>query len=72
MPTSQTCPDCNASMEEGVTLDLESSHAQTWIRGPVEKGLFGIKTHGKEQLRVVSFRCPTCGYLKTYAPPVRS
>ena len=66
-----TCPDCNAVMEEGVTFDLESRHAQTWLRGPVEEKWFtGIKTRGKELLRVVSYRCPECGYLKTYAPPV--
>ena len=56
-------------MEEGVTLDLESRRTQTWLRGPVEeKRLTGIKTRGKELLRVVSYRCPKCGYLKTFAP----
>jgi hypothetical protein len=71
MPKSQTCPECNTSMEEGVTLDLESRRTQTWLRGPVEeKWLTGIKTRGKELLRVVSYRCPKCGYLKTFAPPV--
>jgi len=58
-------------MEEGVTLDLESRRTQTWLRGPVEaKWLTGIKTRGKELVPVVSYRCPKCGYLKTFAPPV--
>jgi hypothetical protein len=58
-------------MEEGVTLDLESRRTQTWLRGPVEQGrLMGIKTRGKEVLPVVSYRCPKCGYLKTFAPPL--
>jgi predicted RNA-binding Zn-ribbon protein involved in translation (DUF1610 family) len=71
MPKPQTCPECNTSMEEGVTLDLESRRTQTWLRGPVEeKWLTGIKTRGKDLLRVVSYRCPKCGYLKTFAPPV--
>jgi uncharacterized OB-fold protein len=70
MPMPQTCPDCHASMEEGVTLD-QSRHVQTWLRGPVEENWFtGIKTRGKELLRVVTYRCPKCGYLKTFAPPV--
>jgi len=55
-----------------VTLDLESRRTQTWLRGPVEQKWFtGIKTRGKELLRVVTYRCPKCGYLKTFAPPVR-
>jgi hypothetical protein len=71
MAKPQTCPECSVSMEEGVTLDLETRRAQTWLRGPVEeKRLAGIKTRGKELLRVVSYRCPKCGYLKTFAPPV--
>ena len=71
MLKSQTCPECHSSMEEGVTLDLESRRTQTWLQGPVEeKRLTGIKTRGKELLRVVSYRCPKCGYLKSFAPPV--
>jgi hypothetical protein len=58
-------------MEEGVTIDLESRRTQTWLRRPVEeKWLTGIKTRGTELLRVVSYRCPKCGYLKTFAPRV--
>ena len=58
-------------MEEGVTLDLASRRTQMWLRGSVEeKRLTGIKTRGKELWRVVSYRCPKCGYLKTFAPPV--
>ena len=58
-------------MEEGVTLDLASLRTQKWLRGPVEEKRFtGIKTRGKELLRVVSYRCPKCGYLKSFAPSV--
>jgi hypothetical protein len=58
-------------MEEGVTLDLSSRQTQTWLRGPVEETrLTGIKTRGKELLRVVSYRCPKCGFVKSFAPPV--
>lgn len=71
MLKAQICPECHASMEEGVTLDLESRRAPTWLRGPVEeKRLTGIRTRGKELLRVVTYRCPNCGYLKSFAPPV--
>jgi len=70
MPKPQTCPECNVSMEEGVTLDVASRRRQTWLRGPVEEKFTGIKTRGKELVRVVSYRCPKCGYLKTFAPPV--
>ena len=58
-------------MEEGVTLDLSSRQTQMWLRGPVEETrLTGIKTRGKELLRVVSYRCPKCGFVKSFAPPV--
>lgn len=57
-------------MEEGVTVDLESRRTQSWLRGPVEvKWLTGVRTRGKELLPVVSYRCPRCGYLKTFAGP---
>lgn len=36
-----------------------------------EEPLTGIKTRGTELLRVVSYRCPTGGYLKTFAPRVQ-
>jgi predicted Zn-ribbon and HTH transcriptional regulator len=71
MQKPQTCPECHASMEEGVTLDLSSRQTQMWLRGPVEETrLTGIKTRGKELLRVVSYRCPKCGFVKSFAPPV--
>jgi hypothetical protein len=70
MQRLQTCPECHASMEEGVTLDLSSRRTQTWLRGPVEESrLSGNKTRGKEVLRIVSYRCPQCGYIKSFAPP---
>ena len=71
MPKTQRCPDCNAVMEAGVTIDLESRRTQTWLPGPVEEKRFtGIKTRGKDLLRVVTYRCPKCGYLKMFAPSV--
>jgi hypothetical protein len=58
-------------MEEGVTIDLESRRTQMWLRGPVEETRFtGIRTRGRELLRVVSYRCPKCGFIKSFAPPV--
>ena len=58
-------------MDEGVTVDLESRRTHTWLQGPVvEKRLTGIKTRRKELLRVVTYRCPKSGYLKSFAPPV--
>jgi hypothetical protein len=58
-------------MEEGVTFDLESRRTQNWLRGPAEERWFaGIKTRGKELLPVISYRCPKCGFLKSFAPPV--
>lgn len=38
-----------------------------WFRSKPE-GRFGIKIPYREYTCVVSFRCPSCGYLESYAP----
>ena len=41
----------------------------TWIKGAADKGFFGkIKEHDRERLAVVTFRCPKCGHLESFAP----
>ena len=65
------CPDCSRSMKEGFLLD-RGHHNQTtpgaWVEGPPERSLFfGLKLRGKRRFAVVTWRCESCGLLKSYA-----
>ena len=42
----------------------------SWAHGEPERQRFfgGIKFRPKEQLPLVAFRCPSCGYVELYAP----
>ncbi len=69
---ARECPKCDAEMEEGFLLDSTygsiNHKTTTWIQGKPEKGLFtNIKTHGKTLMNAMTHRCPTCGYLESYA-----
>lgn len=58
-------------MEPGFLLDrghANASQEQQWVQGDVERSFWtGIKTKGREQHAVRTFRCPRCGYLESYA-----
>jgi hypothetical protein len=54
-------------MEEGYIKDEGHGtvHASKWVQGPPEKSVWtGLKTRGKKQVVVTTFRC---GYLESYA-----
>lgn len=60
-------------MEAGLMLDRKdgASVQPTWIKGTADKGFFGhIKEGGRERLPVLTFRCPTCGRLESFAETV--
>ncbi|HZJ73086.1 MAG TPA: hypothetical protein VFF36_19295 [Planctomycetota bacterium] len=67
------CAKCGRGMDEGLMIDRGHGNQRDiakWLEGPPERGLFGwVKTRGKRQLAVVTFRCNGCGYLESYAPP---
>lgn len=70
MSVSTACPKCKASMEDGFLLDrghYNSEQLVRWIKGKAETGFWGLKTWGKESLPVSTYRCPSCGYLESYA-----
>jgi hypothetical protein len=57
-------------MEEGYLLDLTYGGAMPskWVEGKPEVSFWtGIKTKGKHQIRISTFRCRDCGYLESYA-----
>jgi hypothetical protein len=58
-------------MEPGFVFDRrhhESKETQTWVEGTPERSFWtGLKTKGREQHTVRTFRCERCGYLESYA-----
>jgi hypothetical protein len=66
------CSRCGRGMERGLIMDRGHAGKPTtpsWVEGQPEPSFFrGLKTKGKEQHEVVTFRCPGCGYLESYAP----
>ena len=64
------CPKCTSPMEEGFIKDegYDAVHASKWVEGAPEKSFWtGTKTEGKKQVQVLTYRCPRCGYLESYA-----
>jgi len=59
-------------MEQGFLFDRsmeEYGKATDWVEGAPETSFFfGTKTAGRERHRLISWRCPRCGYLESYAP----
>jgi formate-dependent nitrite reductase cytochrome c552 subunit len=69
MPVT-SCPKCKGAMEEGFIKDegYGTVHAGKWVEGPPEKSFWtGTKTHGRNQVQVLTYRCADCGYLESYA-----
>jgi predicted nucleic-acid-binding Zn-ribbon protein len=64
------CPKCRSSMEEGFIKDESygTTYPSQWVEGAPEKSFWtGLKTRGKDQVVVSTFRCVNCGYLESYA-----
>ena len=75
MNDAPQCPDCQASMEIGFLPYHEdaSVHEIRWYPGEVEFHSFlgvkssNIKTASAKYRKVISYRCPKCGLLRSYA-----
>jgi predicted nucleic-acid-binding Zn-ribbon protein len=68
--TTTDCPKCRSRMEEGFIQDTTDHQVKTsrWIEGKPESSFFsGVKTKGKRNFEVVTYRCSRCGYLEEYA-----
>jgi hypothetical protein len=64
------CVRCGTEMSAGFIMD--STHgavlASRWVAGTPEPSFWtGTKIEGKEKRKVVTYRCPKCGYLESYA-----
>ncbi len=67
------CPKCAGSMQEGffVSRSLDYAKSDEWVAGGPEPSLlFGTQVRSKQHLRIVSYRCESCGSLESYAPAV--
>ena len=56
-------------MEQGFLLDESygSRKPGKWIEGAPEYWLWQLRTGGKRQLEIATYRCVGCGYLESYA-----
>ncbi len=76
MPTL-ICPKCAGPMSAGFIIDHgDMNYASTtiWQAGAPETSFWtGLKSDGRLQRQVETFRCDACGYLESYAhkPPVK-
>jgi hypothetical protein len=72
------CRDCRVAMDAGLMIDQTQGRSEQpmWVNGTAEKGFFGhLKVnerdhpgeHRRERLPVVTFRCPKCGRLESFA-----
>ena len=72
MNTHKECQHCRGRMEPGFVFDRgdgNSRATQNWVEGDPERSIWrGLKTKGREQHPVRTFRCKRCGYLESYAP----
>lgn len=68
--TGTACPKCRGKMQQGYIKDEGYAivHSSKWVSGPPEKSFWtGVKTRGKKQVEVLTYRCASCGYLESYA-----
>lgn len=71
MPTLD-CPSCRTEMDPGFLIDKGDGQVpsqQEWAEGAAEKSFWtGLKLKGRVTVPVVTYRCPRCGLLQSYAP----
>jgi uncharacterized C2H2 Zn-finger protein len=77
------CPKCQAAMKEGYLQDrtthLEEGHCvqQKWVPGRPQRPSFWTGSvvsadQRAKALPIITHRCPTCGFLESYAPPQKN
>lgn len=64
------CPKCKQPMQAGFVLSNYQSYGAvaSWIEGLPQYGpLGGLRFRGKPRTPIMTYRCPACGYLESYA-----
>jgi hypothetical protein len=64
------CIRCHSVMDLGYVADVTHGgyQQQLWTPGVPERSFWtGLKSKKEQVIAVVTFRCPDCGYLESYA-----
>jgi DNA-directed RNA polymerase subunit RPC12/RpoP len=64
------CMRCKARMEPGYVADLAHGGyvQENWSSGtPKPSFWFGLKVDTEHSIPITTLRCPSCGYLESYA-----
>ena len=68
---SVQCPKCNIPMEAGFIPEYthQGIVPDRWMRGLPEWRVWigGVRLRVKDMRLVITYRCPSCGYLEAYA-----
>lgn len=74
MPANEpTCPQCRVAMDAGHVVDHSYARILTpkWVKGPADwtgiQWWEGQHLKKRDVYRVVSYRCPDCGLLRSFA-----
>jgi hypothetical protein len=69
-PDRTRCTECGGTMEPGYLLDFAHGAVRvpTWVGGTPTKRWWGaLKINWDSQRQIVTNRCISCGFLKSYA-----
>ncbi len=70
--TATICPKCHSNMETGFVIDKNgpgSFGTPEWVDGtPARSFWSGLSLKGHDRHAVVTYRCPKCAFLESYAP----
>lgn len=64
------CPRCSVTMEMGFIPEQSDKglHRPQWVEGEVMVGLFSyFRLRKRRRIPFVTYRCPRCGLLESYA-----
>jgi len=67
---SPACPDYKVPMDSGFIVDFtgnSSNKPSSWVEGTAEPSRWGSVSGYRQRLPIVTFRCATCGQLKSFA-----
>lgn len=66
--TPPECRRCQIAMQRGFVLETYDMSNPRWIAGEPESGFAVVlKTRRRPKLDIVTYRCPKCGLLESYA-----
>ena len=71
MTETTKCASCGGAMQEGFIMDRAHYNfpaEQQWVEGEAQHSFWtGLKTDGRQQFKVETYRCEKCGRLESYA-----